>query len=188
MYIHIIDCIYVYVHTTYICKYLCTCTYMDIRVHKIMNMYIHVCTMFRHVYTVLPYPVQGGRIPDAAARRSSQPQSSRCTAREAAGDGGGHAVRRAPPWSVGMSGTCARTPPLRHPGPPRRPGVTPATPSLPFQSLRQVAHSGTCEAHARAARHPMDAQQVHCTLAPQVQQAASHNKCSSRRGPPPARR
>ena len=27
-------------------------------------MYIHVCIMFRHVYTVLPYPVQGGRIPD----------------------------------------------------------------------------------------------------------------------------
>ncbi len=65
MYIDIIDCIYVYVHTTYICKYLCTCTYMDIRVHKIMNMYIHVCTMFRRVYTVLPYHVQGGRIPDA---------------------------------------------------------------------------------------------------------------------------
>ncbi len=37
---------------------------MDILVHKIMNMYVHVCTMFRHVYTVLPYPVQGGRIPD----------------------------------------------------------------------------------------------------------------------------
>ena len=68
MYIHIIDCIYVYVHTTYIVNYLCTCTYMGIRVHKFMNMYIHVCTMFRHVYTVLPYPVQGGRIPDAAGR------------------------------------------------------------------------------------------------------------------------
>ncbi len=64
MYIHIIDCIYVYVHTTYINNYLCTCTYMGIRVHKFMNMYIHVCTMFRHIYTVLPYPVQGGRIPD----------------------------------------------------------------------------------------------------------------------------
>ncbi len=37
---------------------------MDIRVRKFMNIYIHVCTMFRHVYTVLPYPVQGGRIPD----------------------------------------------------------------------------------------------------------------------------
>ncbi len=37
---------------------------MDIRVHKFMNMYVHVCTMFKHVYTVLPYPVQGGRIPD----------------------------------------------------------------------------------------------------------------------------
>ncbi len=64
MYIHFIDCIYVSVHSTHTCKYLCTCTYMVIRVHKIMNMYIHVCTMFRHLYTVLPYPVQGGRIPD----------------------------------------------------------------------------------------------------------------------------
>ncbi len=52
------------VHTTYIYVYLCTCTYMDIREHKFMNMYIHVCTMFRHVYTVLQYPVQVGRIPD----------------------------------------------------------------------------------------------------------------------------
>jgi hypothetical protein len=65
MYIHIIQCIYVYVHTTYIYVYLCTCTYMDIRVHKFMNMYVHVCTMFRHVYTVLQYPVQVGRFPDA---------------------------------------------------------------------------------------------------------------------------
>ncbi len=37
---------------------------MGICVHKFMNMYIHVCTMFRHVYTVLPYHVQGGRIPN----------------------------------------------------------------------------------------------------------------------------
>ncbi len=64
MFIHIIDCIYVYVHTTYMFQYICTCTYMDIRVHKFMNMYVHVCSMFRHVYTVLPYPVQGGWIPD----------------------------------------------------------------------------------------------------------------------------
>jgi hypothetical protein len=63
MHIHITECIYVYVHTTYIYKYLCTCTYMDMRVHKFMNMYVHVCTMFslrhRDVYTVLRYPVPG---------------------------------------------------------------------------------------------------------------------------------
>ncbi len=29
-----------------------------------IDMYIHVCTMFRHIHTVLPYPVQVGRIPD----------------------------------------------------------------------------------------------------------------------------
>ena len=71
MYIHIIDCIYVYVHTTYIVNYLCTCTYMGICVHKFMNMYVHVCIMFRHVYTVLPYPVQGGRIPDVPSAKPS---------------------------------------------------------------------------------------------------------------------
>ncbi len=64
MYIHFIHCKYVYVHTIYIFNYLCTYTYMDIRVHRFMDMYVHVCTMFRHNYTVLPYPVQGGRIPD----------------------------------------------------------------------------------------------------------------------------
>ncbi len=57
---------------------------MDIRVHKIMNMYIHhdVCTMFRHVYTVLPYPVQGGRIPDAP--RPSEARAGPPSGREAA--------------------------------------------------------------------------------------------------------
>jgi hypothetical protein len=29
-----------------------------------VNMYIHVCTMFRHVCTGLPNPVQVVRIPD----------------------------------------------------------------------------------------------------------------------------
>ncbi len=37
---------------------------MDISVHKFMNMYLHVCTMFKHIYTVLQYPVHVGRIPD----------------------------------------------------------------------------------------------------------------------------
>jgi hypothetical protein len=53
------------VHATYIYVYLCTCTYMYIRVHEFMNIYIHVCIMFRHIYTVLQYPVYVGRIPDA---------------------------------------------------------------------------------------------------------------------------
>ncbi len=63
-YIQIIKYLYVYVHTTYIYLLLCTWTYMDIHVHECMNMYIHVCTMFRHVYTVLQYPAHVGRIPD----------------------------------------------------------------------------------------------------------------------------
>jgi hypothetical protein len=40
--------------------------YMYTHVHEFINMYIHVCTMFRHVYTVLQYLVQGVRIPDEA--------------------------------------------------------------------------------------------------------------------------
>ncbi len=66
MYIHIIDCMYVYVHITYIFKYVCTCTYMDIHVHKFMNMYVvHLEPLFSvyawnmpgiyHVYVVLPH-------------------------------------------------------------------------------------------------------------------------------------
>ncbi len=85
MYIHIMELIYVYVHITYIFKYLCICTYMDIRVHKFMNMYIHVCTMFRHVYTVLPYPVQGGRIPDAGVVQHASDS-------DACAEGGGDAA------------------------------------------------------------------------------------------------
>jgi hypothetical protein len=37
---------------------------MYIHVHDFMNMYIHVCIMFRHVHTVFHYPVQVGRTPD----------------------------------------------------------------------------------------------------------------------------
>jgi hypothetical protein len=53
-----------YVHATYNYVNACTCIYMYIHVHEFMNMYIHVCTMFRHLCTVLQYPVQGGRVPD----------------------------------------------------------------------------------------------------------------------------
>jgi hypothetical protein len=40
---------------------------MDIHVHEFIDMYIHVCTMFKDVYTVLQYLVQGIRIPDERA-------------------------------------------------------------------------------------------------------------------------
>ncbi len=39
---------------------------MYIHVHDFMNMYMHVCIMFRHVSTVFHYPVQVGRIPDGS--------------------------------------------------------------------------------------------------------------------------
>jgi hypothetical protein len=40
------------------------CTYMFMSVCQFMNIYVHVCTMFRHVCTVLPILVQVVRIPD----------------------------------------------------------------------------------------------------------------------------
>jgi hypothetical protein len=45
---------------------------MYINVHAFMNMYILVCTMFRHVNTVLQYPVQVGRIPDVKFAKLSE--------------------------------------------------------------------------------------------------------------------
>ncbi len=41
-----------------------SCTYMFTSVYNLVNLYIHVCTMFRHVFTVLPILVQVVRIPD----------------------------------------------------------------------------------------------------------------------------
>jgi hypothetical protein len=52
-YVHTNVLMYVYVQTMYI------------YVHKCINMYKHVCTMFTREHTVLPYPVQVVRIPDA---------------------------------------------------------------------------------------------------------------------------
>jgi hypothetical protein len=55
MYVHLYKCMYMYIPCTY--TFMCVC--------NIVNMYIHVCTMFRHVRTVLPILVQVVRIPDA---------------------------------------------------------------------------------------------------------------------------
>ena len=41
------------------------CTYMFMPVRNFVNMYIHVCTMYRDVCTDLPILVQVVRIPDA---------------------------------------------------------------------------------------------------------------------------
>ncbi len=50
--------LYIHVHVH-------TCTYTFMISRNCLNMYIHVCTMFRHICTVLPNPVQVVRIPDA---------------------------------------------------------------------------------------------------------------------------
>ncbi len=55
---------YIYVYSC-TCIYYGPCTYMFTTVCKLLNMQIHVCTMFRHVCTNLPIPVQVVRIPDA---------------------------------------------------------------------------------------------------------------------------
>ena len=76
-YVHTNVLMYVHVHT------------MCIHNHECINMYKHVCTMFRHVRTVLPYPAQVGRIPDyqslflncgQISKISSPPRRDRFTA------------------------------------------------------------------------------------------------------------
>ena len=54
MYVHI--CIFMYMYIA--------CTYMFMLVRNFVNMYIHVCTMYRDVCTDLPILVQVVRIPD----------------------------------------------------------------------------------------------------------------------------
>jgi len=54
-----------------------TCTYTFVLSWTCVNMYIHVCTMFRHVCTGLPNPVQVVRIPDVC-RNSSLAVSTAC--------------------------------------------------------------------------------------------------------------
>ena len=69
MYIHIYTFMKMYVPCTYnlyINMYMFTTrSYMFRLVCNSQNMYIHVCSMFRHVCTVLPSLVQVVRIPDA---------------------------------------------------------------------------------------------------------------------------
>ena len=47
---------------------------MFILVYKIVNMYVHVCTMFRHVCTDLPIHVHVVRIPDGYLVRTFYPK------------------------------------------------------------------------------------------------------------------
>ena len=47
------------------------CTYMFMPVRNFVNMYIHVCTMYRDVCTDLPILVQVVRIPDGVSCRSA---------------------------------------------------------------------------------------------------------------------
>ena len=60
MYVHI--CIFMYMYIA--------CTYMFMLVRNLVNMYIHVCTMYRDVCSDLPILVQVVRIPDG---RSAEP-------------------------------------------------------------------------------------------------------------------
>ncbi len=59
------ECMNMYVHLHILMYMYILCTYMFMSVCKCMNIYVHVCTMFRHVCTVLPILVQVVRIPDA---------------------------------------------------------------------------------------------------------------------------
>jgi hypothetical protein len=63
MYVHI--CVFMYMYIA--------CTYMFMLVRNFVNMYIHVCTMYRDVCTDLPILVQVVRIPDAATASTALP-------------------------------------------------------------------------------------------------------------------
>ncbi len=64
MYIQRYETMNMYVHLNIFMYMYIPCTYMFMSVCKCMNIYVHVCTMFRHVCTVLPLLVQVVRIPD----------------------------------------------------------------------------------------------------------------------------
>ncbi len=53
-----------YVHIWIFMYMSIACTYMFMLVRNLVNMYIHVCTMYRDVCTDLPILVQVVRIPD----------------------------------------------------------------------------------------------------------------------------
>ena len=57
---------YRYVHVCIFMYMYIACTYMFILVHNFINMYIHVCTMYRALCTDLQILVHVVRIPDAS--------------------------------------------------------------------------------------------------------------------------
>ena len=63
------ECMNMYVHLHIFMYMYIPCTYMFMSVCQCMNIYVHVCTMFRHVCTVLPILVQVVRIPDVLGRQ-----------------------------------------------------------------------------------------------------------------------
>ena len=65
MYIQSEKYMYMYVHICIFMYMYIACTYMFMPVRNFVNMYIHVCTMYRDVCTDLPILVQVVRIPDA---------------------------------------------------------------------------------------------------------------------------
>jgi hypothetical protein len=64
MYIQSEKYMYMYVHICIFMYMYIACTYMFMPVRNFVNMYIHVCTMYRDVCTDLPILVQVVRIPD----------------------------------------------------------------------------------------------------------------------------
>ncbi len=64
MYIHEEIYMYMYVHICIFMYMYIACTYMFMLVRNLVNMYIHVCTVYRDVCTDLPILVQVVRIPD----------------------------------------------------------------------------------------------------------------------------
>ena len=62
-------------HTTYNYVKTCTCIYMYMCVHKIMNMYIHGMYMVQTCMYRFAHSCGGGRIPDVHSRLEIEPDS-----------------------------------------------------------------------------------------------------------------
>ncbi len=65
MYVHLHIFMYMYIPCTYMSRFMSVC--------KCMNIYVHVCTMFRHVCTVLPRWSESGFQPEMTTRSCSWP-------------------------------------------------------------------------------------------------------------------
>ena len=121
------------------------------------------------------------RCREPEARQSSPPLSSRRVGTVDGADGEARAACRGPPLCAGTSDLSGRVPRCRRPGPPRRRGGEPETPSPLFRSGPQAVRRGTRGAPARprtqaAAGGSQYAEAVSLALPAPIQEAATYEE------------